>query len=357
MHDGLLEARPAHILPRVDIDRHQGFGLVDDDVPAGLEPDPRTQRAINLDPDAARLEEGPWALMQPDGGDERRVRALQECPNLARQIRCIDDDLLHARRKQVPKGADRRPGLGMQQRRGRDGLGQLPDRVPLIDEGLRVRLQQIAPEARAGGADDEAARSLQPVRDGLDQVTQPCALLRILDPPRHADVSHTGEEHQKAARKGHMGGDARPFLGDRLLGHLNDDGLPLAHPLLDAPRDDRGRLRDRSAVAGRGERGPEGVLDVQEPIALQSEIDERRLHSGEDVPHPPEIDVAGDPPGRGALDLELDEMLVLDQRDPHLPRDAVDAERFLHPQFTRRRIQTFSTNPMPISVLSRQDPP
>src|SRR5665213_1472375 len=65
-------------LARVDVDRDQGFGLVDDDRAAGLEPDLGTQGLVDLFGDAELLEE--WGLLgvELDAADERRLEALQE---------------------------------------------------------------------------------------------------------------------------------------------------------------------------------------------------------------------------------------------------------------------------------------
>src|SRR5262249_12617695 len=44
---------------------------------------------------------------------------------------------------------------------------------------------------------------------------------------------------------------------------------------------------------------------VEEPVALQPDVDERRLHSGEDVVDDPLVDVAHDRARRAPLDVEL----------------------------------------------------
>ncbi len=53
----LLEVALAHVLAGVDVDGHQGLGVVDDDVAAGLEPDPPPERLLDLLLDAGGLED------------------------------------------------------------------------------------------------------------------------------------------------------------------------------------------------------------------------------------------------------------------------------------------------------------
>ncbi len=57
--DGVLEARraAAHVFAGVDVDGHQRFGVVDDDVAAGLEPHFRAQRFVEFLLDAEFLED------------------------------------------------------------------------------------------------------------------------------------------------------------------------------------------------------------------------------------------------------------------------------------------------------------
>jgi len=142
-----------------------------------------------------------------------------------------------------------------------------------------------------------------------------------------------------------------PFC-HRLLGDLDDDILPFLDAALDSPLRkasfrraggapwgcqvsavQAGRL-DRPSPGERfhsgGARRPRGVLDIQKAVALETEIDEGRLQSGEYRAHASEINVAGHPAGAGSLDQHLHQQAILDQGDAHLTRDAVDVDRALH---------------------------
>ena len=52
------------------------------------------------------------------------------------------------------------------------------------------------------------------------------------------------------------------------------------------------------------------LVDVQEPVALEADVDERRLHAGEHVVDDALVDVADDRPLAAALDVELGDLAV-----------------------------------------------
>ncbi len=79
LDDGVFEARRlADELAGVDVDRDEGFGLVDDDGAAGLEPDLGAQSLVDLFGDAELLEERRLLGVELDAADERGLEALQE---------------------------------------------------------------------------------------------------------------------------------------------------------------------------------------------------------------------------------------------------------------------------------------
>ena len=82
LDDGVLEARraAADVLAGVDVDRDERFGVVDDDVAAGLEPHLRAQRLVELLLDAEFLEDRRFLGVQLHAsgpawaGSGRRIR-------------------------------------------------------------------------------------------------------------------------------------------------------------------------------------------------------------------------------------------------------------------------------------------
>lgn len=74
----------------------------------------------------------------------------------------------------------------------------------------------------------------------------------------------------------------------------------------------------------------EVVADVEERGLLESDVDEGRLHAGQDAGDPSLHDVADDAFVPLALDVELGELAVLDQGNPGLPALCVDDDLVLH---------------------------
>src|SRR4029077_107371 len=94
LDDGVLEARGAlaNELSRVDVDGHEGFGVVDDDVAAGFEPDFGAQGFVQLVLDAELLEDRRFLAVQLDAVDELGLEAADEFDNLAVFLFAVDPD-------------------------------------------------------------------------------------------------------------------------------------------------------------------------------------------------------------------------------------------------------------------------
>ena len=73
--------------------------------------------------------------------------------------------------------------------------------------------------------------------------------------------------------------------------------------------------------------GTDEIFDVEERRALLSDVDEGRLHPGEDAGDRPEDDVAEGATGAESLDVELGDHAALDERDTDLPDVDVDDEK------------------------------
>ena len=63
------------------------------------------------------------------------------------------------------------------------------------------------------------------------------------------------------------------------------------------------------------ELGDDDLVDVQEPVLLEPDLDERGFHAREDVVDDAEIDVACDRAALGPLEVHLGDPIVLDHRD------------------------------------------
>ena len=94
-------------------------------------------------------------------------------------------------------------------------------------------------------------------------------------------------------------------MADRVLGDLHEHGLARGQHRLDLAR---------LAVLV-AERGPVDLAGVEHGVAAAADVDERRLHGGQHVLDPAEVDVADQRGLRLAGDVVLDEDLVLEHAD------------------------------------------
>ena len=63
------------------------------------------------------------------------------------------------------------------------------------------------------------------------------------------------------------------------------------------------------------ELGADDLVDVEEAVLLEADLDERRLHPGQDVVDDAEVDVPGDRAALGPLEVDLGDAVVLEDRD------------------------------------------
>ena len=114
--------------------------------------------------------------------------------------------------------------------------------------------------------------------------------------------------------------DRGPWLG--LLGHRRravvvEDARRRVDLLLAGQ--DLGDRRAGLDFAAAGRR-----RDVEEGVALEADVDERRLHAGQHPRHPPLVDVADDAAMVAALEEDLGQPIVFEHRDAGLVRVALD---------------------------------
>jgi hypothetical protein len=76
--------------------------------------------------------------------------------------------------------------------------------------------------------------------------------------------------------------------------------------------------------------GVDDFSDVQEGVALEPDVDERRLHPREDFRHPPLVDVADDAALILALDEDLDDLVVLENGHARVVRPRGDDHLLVH---------------------------
>ena len=99
------------------------------------------------------------------------------------------------------------------------------------------------------------------------------------------------------------------------------------------PREIRSWMRRPVALAL--ELGDDDLVDVQEAVLLEADVDERRLHPGQDVVDDALVDVAGDRAASRPLEVDLDDLPVLEHRDALLAD--VDRDEHLLAHGRKRR--------------------
>src|SRR5262245_33585739 len=78
------------------------------------------------------------------------------------------------------------------------------------------------------------------------------------------------------------------------------------------------------------------VADVEEAVALEAEVNERRLHAGQHFRYPALVDVADDATRSLAFDEYLGDLIVLEDRDPCFVGARGDDHLLAHARSSRR---------------------
>ena len=211
-----------------------------------------------------------------------------------------DHELAEVLGEQVADDLEGQVGLAVQQLRGVALLDLGRDVVPAGGEALDVAGQLVLAGALRRGADDDAGA----VRDDLLEQRLEAVALGVGQLAGDAAGGAVGHVDQEPAGQADLAGQPGALVADRVLGDLDQHGLAGLEHLLDLAR----------AVAG-AEGVPVDLAGVEHGVAALADVDERRLHGGQDVLHPAEVDVADQRGLRLAGDVVLDEDLVLEHRD------------------------------------------
>ena len=135
---------------------------------------------------------------------------------------------------------------------------------------------------------------------------------------RDADVRLLREVDKKAAGDADLGRKPRALGSDGVLDHLHQDVLTFREQLFD-------RLRFLAAMPIAPDVG-----DVQEGRAVEADVDEGRLHPGQNPRDAPQVNVADQTPAARALDMQFLHHTLLDHGDACFLRCDVDQDLFSH---------------------------
>src|SRR6267378_3733865 len=226
LDDGVLEAGGtfADEFSGVDVDGHERFGVIDNDVAAGFEPHFRAQRFVELVLDAELLEDRRFLAVQLDAIDELGLEAADEFDDLPVFLFAIDPDGGEIVADVIAKDALDEIQVAVQKRGRFALLAALLDFVPGLAEEFDVGANFFVGGSAGRGSNDEAAGIS--AASFADQTTQTRAIIGGRDFARYTDVVDRGHVDQEATRQCHVAGDASAFFAERLLGDLDDDVLP-----------------------------------------------------------------------------------------------------------------------------------
>ena len=144
---------------------------------------------------------------------------------------------------------------------------------------------------------------------------------------RNAHMIVLRQENQKPPGDADLRRQPGALAANRILDHLHRQRLPLEYLLLNRQRRlRRAHCRRRLAL---GLSLPD-VGHVQEGSAVKPYVDEGRLHTRKHPGDLAEVDIADQPALERALDMQLLNDAILDQRHPGLLRRPVDQNVVLH---------------------------
>src|SRR5262249_7614233 len=127
--------------------------------------------------------------------------------------------------------------------------------------------------------------------------------LVVVKPARDAEAFSLRDEDDEPAGQRDLRRQPRALRLHRILDRLDEDRLAARDEVLDL------------APVALLELGADDLVDVEEAVLLEADLDERRLHAGQDVVDAAEVDVAGDRAALGPLEIDLGDLPVLEDGD------------------------------------------
>ncbi len=299
---------------RVDVDRYQRLGVVDDDGAAGGQVDRARKGRLDLVFDLEAREQRNVVAVMLDLVDVGRHDVRHELLRLLVDILGVDEDLADVGREIVADGTDHQAAFLVDQEGARHRLRGAVDGFPQAQQVVEVPLEFLGVASDAGGARDQA-HAVRDVELG-ERVAQFVALL-ALDAARHAAAARVGRhQHDIAAGQRDVGGERRALVAALVLLHLDQELLAFLQVLGDA--------------AAVGQTGAGDFLERQETVAFAAVVDERGLQAGFDAGDDTLVDVALALFLAGGLDVKVDQLLAVDDGNPEFFRLGCVEKHALH---------------------------
>ena len=230
--DRLLGILLARVAPRVDVDRDERLGRLDDQVPPTRQLAPPLEEVADLGLDAGLVEQRDIVFVQVHTVDQFGRDPFEVLDDLVVDLTRVDGEAVDLGREEVSDDPARERRLAVQQLgRVADELRLFVDPLPLRDEGLELAGEGLLRHVLADGAHDHTTRVLG--EHLLHLLAQPLPLGALADLP--ADAHSRGERHvdEEAPRHRDLRGHARSLGRDRFLGDLHDEGLSALQDVLD----------------------------------------------------------------------------------------------------------------------------
>ena len=232
--------------------------------------------------------------------DHVRRRLLQVADDAPVRAVVVDASADEVAGEEIPHDPQRQLGLLVDERRCRCVLGLRLDGLPEPLEEHEIALDVLGGRALGGGAhDDPAALRVEPLHDLLQ-----ARALGVLEPPRDARALAVRHVDEEAAGQRDLGREARALRLHRILDGLHHDRLAALDQILDLA----GALAPLELRA-------DDLVDVEEAVLLEADLDERRLHPRQHVVDDAEVDVPCDRATLRALEVDLGDAIVLEDRD------------------------------------------
>src|SRR5262249_27911722 len=335
---GVVEAAPADKAAGIDVDRGERFGLVDDEIAARLEIDAPREGFFDLVFHAVKVEQRPLPLVVLDLLRHVLGELVCELEHALIGLARVDQDARGFLVDEIPQHALGQVEILIEQSQRPGGHGLLLYAAPQLAQVLDVGTQLVVGCRLGHGADDEPALFLRR-QQVLQLVPQVRPFLLVLDALRDPDVGFLGQVYQEPAGDADLRRQSRALAADRVLDDLHHQILAFREQAFDRPR-------GVAAVAVAPDIGY-----MQKRGALPSDIDERRLHAGQDTHHSPGVDVADQAARRGALYVHFLRHALLDHRHARLLRGDVDEDFFGHCHGATRRVGSKHWNVEPLQEV------
>ena len=325
---GLAVARAARAT-RVDVDRHERFGLIEHQRASRGKRHFACMNQIDLSFHIKRVKDRSATIVEVNLCCGLRRDDLEERACSAERALAIDHDAVDRGVDRIANRAQENVALCVQLAWRTDRVHALLHHLPKPREVLRVARKFRARRIEACRSQDEA-EALRKI-ERIEDLPHLSAAFLVVDFARHADVIHIGHHHEQATWNRQVARNGWALRAEAFLEHLHGDLLPALECLLHH----RTRATWNLAADFLGAHLLIAVAifiaamllrevlrmqvgDVEEAVRPLAEIDECGLNSRLHVDDARLVDRADVGRGRGALGEELREFSLLENRDARL---------------------------------------